>query len=247
MREEISALKDNGVWRVTKRSVGSNPLHSKWVYKTKTGADGEIKRHKARLVAYGNEQVLGVDYSITFVAVMDISTVKVVLALAAFWGVPAKHGDIPNAYLKADKEAHLEICLQVPRRMDVSDDILRELGAANFGEVVHELRKSLYGLKQAGRLWIQLLHARLKDAGLVRCVTDICLYFRHDDEELVVVGEYVDDLLAAGTSAAAVEKLFEGLAPLQIKDLGRVHKFLGMRVELGDDGSYLIDQEEAFK
>ena len=31
MREEISALKDNGVWRVTKRSVGSNPLHSKWV------------------------------------------------------------------------------------------------------------------------------------------------------------------------------------------------------------------------
>ena len=84
MREEISALKDNGVWRVTKRSVGSNPLHSKWVYKTKTGADGEIKRHKARLVAYGNEQVLGVDYSLTFAAEMDISTVKVVLALAAF-------------------------------------------------------------------------------------------------------------------------------------------------------------------
>ena len=40
---------------------------------------------------------------------MAISTVKVVLALAATWGVTAKHGDIPNAYAKADKETHLDI------------------------------------------------------------------------------------------------------------------------------------------
>ena len=50
-----------------------------------------------RLVVCGNEQVSGVDYSFTFAAFMDISTVKVVLALAAFWVVPAKHGYIPNA------------------------------------------------------------------------------------------------------------------------------------------------------
>ena len=69
-------------------------MHSKWVYKTKTGADGDLERHKAWLVACGNEQVLGADYSLTF---------------AAFWGVLDTHGDIPNAYVKADKEAHLEI------------------------------------------------------------------------------------------------------------------------------------------
>ena len=96
--------------------------------------------------------MLGVDYSLTLAAVMDISTIKVELALEAFWGVPAKHGDIPNAYVKADKGAHLEICLQMPRGMDVSDDTLRDLGAANCDEVVLELRKSLYGLKQAERL-----------------------------------------------------------------------------------------------
>ena len=134
----------------------------------------------------------------------------------------AKHGDAPNAYVKAEKEAPLEIRLQVPRGMDVSDDTLRELGAGNSGEVVLELCESLYGFKQAGRLWSQLLHTRLTDAGFVRCVTVMCLYFRRDEEELVVVGVYVDVLLAAGTSAAAVEKLFEGLATLQIKDLGRV-------------------------
>ena len=81
----------------------------------------------------------------------------------------------------------------------------------------------------------------------MRCVTDMCLYFRRDDGELVVVGVYVDDLLATGTSAAAVKKLFEGLKTLQIKDLGHVHKFLGMRVEITEDYGYRIDQAEAIR
>ena len=71
----------------------------------------ESWRYKARLDACSNEQVLGEDYILTFAAVMDISTAKVVLALDATWGVPAKHGDIPNSYVRAEKEAHLDICL----------------------------------------------------------------------------------------------------------------------------------------
>lgn len=42
---------------------------------------------------------------------MELSTVKVVLVLARKWGVPAMHGDNPDAYVKADKEENLEICL----------------------------------------------------------------------------------------------------------------------------------------
>ena len=84
---------------------------------------------------------------------MDISTPKVVLALAATWGVPAKNEDIPNAYVRAEKEAHLDICLQVPRGMTVSESTLRKVGAIHPGEVVLELRRSLYGLKKAGRLY----------------------------------------------------------------------------------------------
>ena len=64
-------------------------------------------------------------------------------ALSATWGVPAKHGDIPNAYVRAEKEAHLDICLQVPRDMTVSESTLRKIGAAHPGEVVLELRRSL--------------------------------------------------------------------------------------------------------
>lgn len=245
MCEELEALESNNVWRLIKRPSSSNALHTKWVYKTKTTADGDVERLKARLVACGNEQVFGVDYVLTFAAVMDMSTVKIILALAATWGDVAKHGDIPNAYVKADKESDLEILLQVPRGMDVCSDIVKSLGATSVSELALQLRKSLYGLKQAGRLWSQLLHARLIDAGLQQCVSDMGLYWKKDGRDLVIVGVYVDDLLATGTDAAAVDRFFTSLGSLSIKDLGAVIKFLGMRVEIDNDGGYIIDQENA--
>uniref|UniRef100_A0AAV1UE31 Uncharacterized protein n=1 Tax=Peronospora matthiolae TaxID=2874970 RepID=A0AAV1UE31_9STRA len=52
------------------------------------------------------EQVLGVEYELTFAAVMYLSTTKIILALAST-GVPAKHGNNHIAYVKADEEAHL--------------------------------------------------------------------------------------------------------------------------------------------
>ena len=45
--------------------------------------------------------MIGVDHNLSFAAVLYISTAKVVLALAATCGVPAKLGDIPNAYVRA--------------------------------------------------------------------------------------------------------------------------------------------------
>ena len=89
MEEEVESLQKNKVWKVVKRAPGSNALHTKWVFKTKTDAQGKITRLKARLVACGNEQVLGVDYSHAFAAVMDLSIVKIILVLDTTWGVPS--------------------------------------------------------------------------------------------------------------------------------------------------------------
>ena len=101
--EELQALENNGVWKVVKAPKDIRALHSKWVFKTKRDAEGGIERWKARLVACGNEQVFGVNYEVTFAAVIDMSSVKMIFALARKWKVPAKHGDVPNAYVKADK------------------------------------------------------------------------------------------------------------------------------------------------
>ena len=54
-------------------------------------------------------------------------------------GCPSKHGNIPNAYVKAGKEAHLEILLQVPQAMTIDQDAIKMVGAATKKKVVLQL------------------------------------------------------------------------------------------------------------
>ena len=64
MTDELDSLKANGAWQVVVPPGNTHVLHNKWVYKTRTNANGDIERYKARLVVCGNEQVFGVDYNL---------------------------------------------------------------------------------------------------------------------------------------------------------------------------------------
>ncbi|KAG3017100.1 hypothetical protein PC128_g23191 [Phytophthora cactorum] len=79
--EKLRTLEENGSWVVVP-PIGTHVFHTKWIIKTKIDAGGAIKRFKAGLVACGNEQVFGVDFGLTFAAVMELSTVKVILMFA---------------------------------------------------------------------------------------------------------------------------------------------------------------------
>lgn len=79
-------------------------LHNKWVLITKTNANGYNERYKAWLVVCGNEELFGVDYNLTFAAVMDLATVKLIVILSRRCNVSARHGDVRSAYVKTEKE-----------------------------------------------------------------------------------------------------------------------------------------------
>lgn len=78
---------------------------------------------------------------------MEMTTAKVGLELARVWGVSARHGDVPNAYVKADKEEGIEIALHVTHIMELSEDELKTLGTSDKSMAALNLRKSLCGLK----------------------------------------------------------------------------------------------------
>ncbi|CAI5720386.1 unnamed protein product [Peronospora destructor] len=60
---------------------------------------------------------------------------------------------------------------------------------------------------------------------------------------MATIRPYVDDLLATGTSQERVDDMFDFLTTLQIKDLGVVSKFLGMRITHSVKFGYELDQE----
>jgi histone deacetylase 1/2 len=61
MQEEYDSLMTNNTWTLVPLSAGRKPVSWKWVFKIKQGANGEVERYKARLVARGFTQTYGVD------------------------------------------------------------------------------------------------------------------------------------------------------------------------------------------
>ena len=68
----------------------------------------------------------------------------------------------------------------------------------NGEKLVYKLNKSLYGLKQSGRMWNQLLHAHFIDNGFTQCPTEHCLYTKETKEGMILILVWVDDLIVGG-------------------------------------------------
>ncbi|DAZ97845.1 TPA: hypothetical protein N0F65_002515, partial [Lagenidium giganteum] len=231
---ELRSLKKNRTWEVVVLLAPDDvTLHTKWVYKLKKRGDGVINKWKARLVGCGNEQVAGRNYEMTFSDVVEMLKVRVIIVLGKRWGTPGRHGDVPSAFVKACTEPGLRIVLDKPQGMTISREMM-------------ELRKSLYGLKQAGRLWRSLVHKTLIGKGYQQTYTDSCVYVKRDARGVTVVGVYVDDTLVTGTSPARVSEFYEDMASIELKNQGPVSKFLGIRVRDTSDG-YDLDQQAAIE
>ena len=55
-------MKEAGTWEVVDAPNNVNIIGSKWVFRAKKDAAGNVVRYKARIVAQGFSQVPGVDY-----------------------------------------------------------------------------------------------------------------------------------------------------------------------------------------
>ncbi|KAF2355432.1 Reverse transcriptase RNA-dependent DNA polymerase [Trinorchestia longiramus] len=83
MEEEMASMNINNVWSLVECPKNKKPIRCKWIFKKKTGPDGNVCSYKARLVAQGYAQKFGVDYDETFSPVVRFESVRAVLALAA--------------------------------------------------------------------------------------------------------------------------------------------------------------------
>ena len=237
--EELSALKALETADLIPRPTdGTNVIKSKWVYKVK--AIGEfVERLKARLVACGYSQRWMEDYDETFAPVVRGKTLRALMALAASDGMVLEAMDIGNAYLNAQLTGHTVLMEQPPGHA--------VQGKENW---VWRLKKSLYGLKQAGHLWNKDLDAFILSLGFKRLVSDPCLYMKRSRTgRSIILSTYVDDipsLHARADAAEWTEIKAKFQAKYKIKFLGETEWLLNIRITRDAASKRIYLDQEAY-
>ncbi|KAL0416669.1 UNVERIFIED_CONTAM: Retrovirus-related Pol polyprotein from transposon TNT 1-94 [Sesamum latifolium] len=83
------------------------PERCKWVYKRKLGANGEVTAFKARLVAKGYTQRPGVDFEETYSPVAMAKSIRILLAIAAWYDYEIWQMDVKTAFLNGFVEEEI--------------------------------------------------------------------------------------------------------------------------------------------
>ena len=86
------------------RPYGCKPMGCKWVFKRKMRLDGTVEKYKARLVAKGYTQKEGEDYFDIYSPVARLTTIRVLISLAASHGLLIHQMDVKIAFLNRELE-----------------------------------------------------------------------------------------------------------------------------------------------
>ena len=154
---EFEALEENRTWDIESLPPGKNAVGCKWVHTIKYNADGSVERPKSRLVAQGFTQQEGLDFVDTFSPVAKLTSVKLLIALAAANGWSLNQMDVSNAFLHGELDE--EIYMTLPPGYTPKN------GETLPPDAVCKLHKSLYGLKQTSRQWFLKLSGTLSQLG----------------------------------------------------------------------------------
>jgi hypothetical protein len=101
-------------------------------------------------------------------------------------------------------------------------------------------------LKQSPRAWYARLSDKLHELGFISSKADTSLFIFDHAGVTVYMLVYVDDIVLAGSSAAAIERLVQTLAQsFPIKDLGRLDYFLGIEAAYTLEGMILTQHKYA--
>jgi hypothetical protein len=97
---------------------------------------------------------------------------------------------------------------------------------------VCKLIKSLYGLKQAGRIWHSVARLAIVKLGLKVTFADSCVFVGKWESGVIIIGIHVDDFILAGTASSIIHFKEGMMSQFQIKMLGKVKFILGIQIKI---------------
>ena len=229
--KEIEALEKLNCWiEIPLEQATTKVLPGTWVFKVKRAPDGSFKKFKARYCIRGDLQEGDFE---TYAPVVQFSSVRLFLAWSLMLGWYTCSIDFSNAFIQATLTDPTFIHLP------------RGFRSSSNRRTCLKLKKSLYGLSVAPRLWYQHLRKGLQELGLKESKHDPCLLLRKD---LIVIC-YVDDLGIQAPNKEIVDELIVELRKrgFDLTLEGSFSEYLGIKYTKVSDTEIKMTQEGLIK
>ncbi|CAI7820107.1 unnamed protein product [Closterium sp. NIES-53] len=219
MDAEMASWKSTGTYVDALPPSWANIVDGMWIFRVKR-PPGSAPAFKARYVARGFSQRQGVDYFQTFSPTPKMTTLRVLLHVAAQRDYELHSLDISTAFLQGS--LHEEIWLRLPPGFT---------GSFPAG-TRWNLRRPVYGLRQAPREWHETLRTTLVALGFAPSTADPSLFLRTDTSlPPFYVLIYVDDLVFATADTEALTLVKSELKKRHTCiDLGELRSYLGLQI-----------------
>ena len=133
--------------------------------------------------------------------------------------------DVVTAYLYGDLDT--DIYMKVPEGISLPESSNSKPRSA----YAIKLRRSLYGLKQSGRMWYNRLSDYLIGKGYKNDDLCPCVFIKRTDSGFALVAVYVDDMNVIGNLDEINETIGYLKSEFEMKDLGRTRFCLGLELE----------------
>jgi hypothetical protein len=194
-----------------------NILQSTWAFRIKRFPDGLVKKFKARFCVRGDQQKEGIDFFETWSPVVQWTTVRTMMLLAANQQLVSAQADITAAFVHAELKPGEDIYVRQPA------------GFKRGEGLVLKLKRSVYGLRQAPRYFFQFLTKHMEAIGLAQSKKDPCLFIGND----IIAVVYVDDILFFARDDSRITDVIDALkkAGVAIRREGTAEGFLGVDIK----------------
>ncbi|CAI7815325.1 unnamed protein product, partial [Closterium sp. NIES-54] len=219
MDAEMASWKSTGTYVDEVPPPRANIVDGMWIFRVKR-PPGSPPAFKTRYVARGFSQRQGVDNFQTFSPTPKMTTLRLLLHVAAQRDYELHSLDFTTAFLQGS--LHEEIWLRRPPGFTESFPAGTQWS----------LRRLVYGLRQAPREWHDTMRTTLAALGFAPSTTDPSLFLRTDTSlPPFYVLVYVDDLVFATADTEALTLVKSELQKRHTcTDLGELLSYLGLKI-----------------
>ncbi len=143
------------------------------------------------------------------------------LIIAKIYGLESKIIDLVLAFPQANSD--VPVYMELPAGINPTNVL-----DGDWRRYILKLKKSLYGLKQAGYNWFEKLRKGLITCNFIQSQVDKCVFFQKD----CIVLMYIHNCIILGKAIvdAVISSLKGGNENFDLVDQGSIDKYLGLLI-----------------